>query len=215
MSNATTLRWANVLLHLKRAGGTEIRNRLNWFKIAASVPASSFIGLRAGLVGKNIYIGEQTRIEDFALIRSALHDPLKEYIKIGAHCRVWAGAEIHSLDGFVEIGDYCSVNAHTILYGTGGLRIGNYVRIATHTVIVASMHRFDKLDVPIKYQGVEARGITIEDNVWIGAGVCLLDGVRIGSGAVIAAGAVVNKDVAPYDIVAGVPARVIRNRRKE
>jgi acetyltransferase-like isoleucine patch superfamily enzyme len=182
--------------------------------MVASLPLSSSVGWRASFIGKNIYIGDNTRIEDSVIIRSALHYPDKEYVKIGSHCRICHGAQIHSWDGFVEIGDYCSVNANTILYGSGGLRIGNYVRIAAHTVIVASMHLFDQVDIPIKRQGVDAQGITIEDDVWIGAGVRILDGLQIRTGAIIGAGSVVTKNVDPYDIVAGVPARIIRNRRE-
>jgi acetyltransferase-like isoleucine patch superfamily enzyme len=98
------------------------------------------------------------------------------------------------------------------LYGTGGIRVGNYVRIAAHNVIVASSHQYGSTEIPIKQQGFSAKGIVIEDDVWIGAGCRILDGVRIGRGAIIAAGAVITKDVEPFDIVGGVPAKVIRNR---
>ena len=116
------------------------------------------------------------------------------------------------MGGSVTIGAHCSLNPHCVVYGTGGLVIGANVRIAAHTVIVAAMHKFDRLDLPIHEQGSTASGIIIEDDVWIGAGVCILDGVRIGTGAIVAAGAVVVKDVPPRTIVGGVPARVIRQR---
>jgi acetyltransferase-like isoleucine patch superfamily enzyme len=95
------------------------------------------------------------------------------------------------------------------------LDIGDNVRVATHVVIVASNHRFDRTDMPITAQGVSARGIVIEDNVWIGAGAIVLDGVRIGYGAVIAAGAVISQDVPPNAVVAGVPGRVVRFRDRK
>lgn len=90
--------------------------------------------------------------------------------------------------------------------------IGNYVRIAAHTVIVATQHIFERIDIPICHQGVEGKGITIEDDVWIGANCTVLGGVTIGKGTIVAAGAVVTKDVEPYSIVAGVPAKVIGSR---
>jgi acetyltransferase-like isoleucine patch superfamily enzyme len=101
-----------------------------------------------------------------------------------------------------------------VLYGHGGLRIGNFVRIATHCVLVPANHGFDRLDVPIARQPVQALGITIEDDVWIGANSVVLDGVTIGRGAIIGAGTVVTKDVRPYAICVGNPARVIGDRRE-
>jgi acetyltransferase-like isoleucine patch superfamily enzyme len=115
--------------------------------------------------------------------------------------------------GFIRIGDHCSVNPFCVLYGHGGLTIGNNVRIATCTVIIPANHVFSDLDIPIHKQGTTALGIVIEDNVWIGANVTILDGVRIGRGAVIGAGAVVTKDVDPLHVVGGVPACTIKVRR--
>jgi acetyltransferase-like isoleucine patch superfamily enzyme len=98
------------------------------------------------------------------------------------------------------------------VYGHGGITIGNHVRIATHVVIVASNHIFDEPGMLIASQGVTAKGIAIDDDVWIGANAFILDGVHISSGAVIAAGAVVTKDVPSNAVVAGVPARILRFR---
>ncbi len=94
------------------------------------------------------------------------------------------------------------------------MKIGNNVRIAANTIIAASMHKFERIDVTIISQGFEARGITIGNDTWIGASCRILDGVRIGKGAILAAGAVVTKDVPAYTIVGGVPAKVIRQRKK-
>ncbi len=98
------------------------------------------------------------------------------------------------------------------VYGQGGVKIGNYVRITAHTIIVAPQHIFKRRDIPICEQGIESKGIIIEDDVWIGAHCTILDGVKIGKGAIIAAGAVVTKDVAPYSTVGGVPAKLIKVR---
>jgi acetyltransferase-like isoleucine patch superfamily enzyme len=92
------------------------------------------------------------------------------------------------------------------------LKIGDGVRIGAGTVIIPSNHVFSDPDVPIYLQGSAGTGICIEDDVWIGANCTILDGVHIGQGSVIAAGAVVNKDVAPYSVVGGVPARLIKKR---
>lgn len=201
-----------ILHHLKAAWRHRLGRRLNWLRIAAGVPRSAFVSPHAVFVGTDITVGAGTRIEDRAFLRCGVHAKGRERIRIGSGCRIWHGVELHSWGGHVHIGDRCSLNPYCIVYGHGGVDIGRHVRIATHVVIVASNHRFDLPDTPIKDQGISARGIVIEDDVWIGAGATVLDGVRIGTGAVIAAGAVVSRDVPARAVVGGVPARVIQMR---
>lgn len=76
-------------------------------------------------------------------------------------------------------------------------------------------HNFDDLDIPIVEQGRTAHGIRLGQNIWVGAGVNILDGTSIGEGAIVAAGAVVKDDVPDFAIVGGIPAKVIRDRRAE
>lgn len=115
--------------------------------------------------------------------------------------------------GPICVGARTTVNPYCVLYGAGGLRIGRNVAIATHTVIIPANHGFDDLDRPIIDQPISQEGVEIGDDVWLAARVVVLDGVKVGRGAVIAAGAVVTRDVAPEHIAAGVPARVLRSRR--
>lgn len=112
--------------------------------------------------------------------------------------------------GDVELGAHTTVNPYAMI--SGRVRCGDGVRIASHVSIVGFNHGFDDPSVPIHTQKHETLGITIEDDVWIGANAVVLDGVRVGKGAVIAAGAVVSRDVPPMAIVGGVPARVVRYR---
>jgi acetyltransferase-like isoleucine patch superfamily enzyme len=115
--------------------------------------------------------------------------------------------------GCITIGDNCSINPYTVLYGHGkGLVIGSNVLIAGHCLIIPANHVFARTDITINKQGTASKGIIIEDDVWIGAGCQVLDGVTIGKGAIIAAGSVVNKSVDAYTIVGGVPAGFIKNR---
>jgi acetyltransferase-like isoleucine patch superfamily enzyme len=79
--------------------------------------------------------------------------------------------------------------------------------------VVPAGHNFERVDIPIRKQGSLMKGIVIEDDVWIGCGCRILDGVRIGRGSVIGAGSVVNKNVPEYSVVVGVPGRVIKNRK--
>ncbi len=112
--------------------------------------------------------------------------------------------------GDVEFGEHCTVNSYAMV--SGRVRCGDGVRIASHVSLVGFNHGYDDPDVPIWRQKHESLGITIEDDVWIGANAVVVDGVTIGRGAVIAAGAVVSKDVPPLAIVGGVPAKVLRYR---
>ncbi|MBW4481634.1 MAG: acyltransferase [Tildeniella torsiva UHER 1998/13D] len=112
----------------------------------------------------------------------------------------------------MEIGNNCSINPFSIIYGHGGVNIGNDVLIAAHVVIIPSNHNFDSLQHPIRTQGNTSLGISIEDNVWIGTGAKILDGVTIHEGGIVGAGAVVTSNVEAYSIVGGVPARTIKLR---
>lgn len=133
-------------------------------------------------------------------------------ITIGKKTEILPGVLIYSYGGDIMIGDHCSINPYCILYGHGGLRIGNNVLIAGGTMVIPNNHVTTNINTPIAFQGNLAKGITIEDDVWIGHGCSILDGVVVGKGSVVAAGAVVTTDVAPYSIVGGIPAKLIRMR---
>lgn len=115
--------------------------------------------------------------------------------------------------GTVTIGRHCAVSSFDVLSAGGGdIVIGDYVRIGSHVTILGSGRRFAKKDVLIVDQGYDLDGVVIGDDVLIGSGATILNGCRIGQGAVIGAGSVVTKDVPPYAVVAGAPARVLRYR---
>lgn len=114
--------------------------------------------------------------------------------------------------GEITIGNDFSLNPYSVLYGQGGLKIGNDVRIAAGCVIIPSNHIFSDVSKPIRLQKLSKLGITIEDDVWLGANVTVLDGAHISTGCVIAAGAVVRGKTEPYGIYGGVPAKLIKIR---
>ena len=115
------------------------------------------------------------------------------------------------VDQRLVIGEKTQVNPYTVIYGR--VTIGRKVMISPHVMMAAGNHQFDRLDIPMMDQGNTFKGgIRIEDDVWIGAHAVILDGVTIGKGCIVAAGSVVTKDVVPYSVVAGVPARKVGDR---
>ena len=135
--------------------------------------------------------------------------------KIGKTSNVHATAIIREGE-FVTIGEHCLINHNNLIQAGkseyGRITIGNYVHTGVNVAMIAFNHGFYTREQPIKEQDYIDASITVEDDVWIGAGSTILAGVTIGTGAIIAAGAVVNKDVPPYSIVGGVPAKVLKER---
>ena len=108
----------------------------------------------------------------------------------------------------IKIGNNCIINKKVLLDGRGGmLKIGNNVDIALEVQIWTLSH-----DINGEKHNPIGADVIIEDYVWIGTRAIIMPGVRIGRGAVIAAGAIVTKDVPPMAIVAGVPAKIISQR---
>lgn len=136
----------------------------------------------------------------------------KGRIELGEKCYIHPFSTLRAQNGYIRMGKECSLNPYSIIHGEGGVVLGDYVRIGSHVNFVSSSHVFDDIEVPIHLQGATSKGIVVEDDVWIGGGSTILDGVRVGRGSIIGAGSVVNKDVLPYSIVGGVPAKLIRIR---
>lgn len=112
----------------------------------------------------------------------------------------------------LSIGDNVSIHPMTYIEAYGGVEIGNDVSIAHNTTIMSVTHNYEDVNSPIKEQGITGLPIRIEDNVWIGAKATILGGNNIGTGVIIGAGSVVTKSISENTVVAGVPARVIKER---
>jgi len=165
---------------------------------------STFVRLRS----RRTQFGAGVRVSRRARL---LTRPGDEII-LGDGCVIFEGALLATYGGHIRLGTGCTVNPYTVLYGHGGLDIGDHVRIAAHVLVVPANHVFEDPDVPIANQGETRRGIVIEDDVWIGAGAIVLDGVTVGSGAVIGAGSVVTQKIPELAVAVGNPARVVRYR---
>lgn len=112
----------------------------------------------------------------------------------------------------IRLGNNINFGYNCLIGGEGGVTIGNFVMIGANTVIISSNHGFSRGDIPMMRQPLECAAVKIGDDVWIGANAIILPGVIIGQGAIIGAGAVVTKDIAPYAIAVGNPAKTIRKR---
>ena len=127
-------------------------------------------------------LGEDSVIESFACINNAVGD--------------------------IVIGNHSRVGIHAIVIGP--VSIGSHVQLAQGVVVTGLNHIFSNPSIPIDMQGVETKMVEISDDVWIGANATILPGVKIGQHCVVAAGAVVCSDVPAHCVVAGVPAKVIK-----
>ena len=154
--------------------------------------------------GSNLRIDAGVKVTGYENIKLGRDVTIFQYSKLEAH---------HN--GILEIGNRVSINTNTCLAAAdaGRILIGDDVMIGQNVVIRASDHEFSSTNLPIGEQGHVGGVIVIEDDVWIGANVVVTKDVRICAHSVIAAGSVVTKDVQPYSVVGGVPAKLIKTRR--
>lgn len=135
-------------------------------------------------------------------------------IYIGSQVILERGVAIVDLDNSsIEIGERTFINADVWINGSGHIKIGQDCLIGPRSAIIANNRHFADPTRKINLQESTMKGVFIGDDCWLGYGVTILDGVTIGQGSVIGAGAVVTKDVPPYSVAVGVPARVVGQRK--
>ena len=151
----------------------------------------------------------QHRGKHSVIHRSARMDtPPYRLFSLGDYSVVESFACINNAVGDVIIGNHTRIGLHNTIIGP--VKIGNNVNLAQGITVTALNHNFSDSNKRIDEQGVSTKPVTIEDDVWIGANAVVLPGITIGNHCVVAAGAVVTKDVPPHSLVAGVPAKVIK-----
>jgi acetyltransferase-like isoleucine patch superfamily enzyme len=154
-------------------------------------------------LGNRVIIGESSWFD--------IEDPESEIrigdeVKIGRYCTFRAGP------GDIFIDEQVNFGAFNFIAGYGGIEIGKYSAMGHHVVIMTYNHVFEDPSIPIRFQDLELNRVSIGEGVWLGTHVVVLPGVTIGDGSVVGAGSVVTKDIPPYCIAVGVPAKVIRKR---
>ena len=131
---------------------------------------------------------------------------------VGKNFRLGAGCIIHSHEN-ISIGNNITIGDYAFFEGAGEIEIKDNVQIAPHVSILSSDHNYADKNKLIKEQGFKYGKVTIESNVWLGTNVVILKGVTIGKNSVVGSGAVVTKSVKENCIVAGVPAKIIKELR--
>jgi acetyltransferase-like isoleucine patch superfamily enzyme len=133
--------------------------------------------------------------------------------EIGDGTLISRGCIISGKDGPLRIGPRVNIGAGCVIYASTRLEIGADTMLAAQCYVGGGRYRvLGRTDVPIADQPEPRLGVVIGDDCWLGAGAIVVDGVRIGRGSVVGAGAVVTKDVAPYSVMVGVPARKVAVR---
>ena len=134
-------------------------------------------------------------------------------ITIGSRCRIGSNTELQANDeGSIVLGTDIRINRGCTIVSYANVSIGDFAIIGEYVTIRDANHGM-KTHEPMRYQPHTAEPIAIGGDVWIGRGVCILPGVKIGSGAVIGANSVVTHDIPEFAIAAGMPAIVIRQRQ--
>lgn len=143
---------------------------------------------------KQVKIEKDCTIKKRAIING--RSKLKDYgIMLGENTYIKENCYFDAYEGYIHIDGFCAFGQNTIIHGGGGVNIGKYVITGANCYIISSNHKYDSKELPIMLQGDKRKGITIEENVWLGGSVIVLDGVRIGKNSVIGAGTILTTDV--------------------
>lgn len=168
--------------------------------------------------GKHIRCGKNVKFEDFSEIHGLCSDGLDfgDYVTISRGVMIRPSSYYGGDYGIgLTIGEYSSIGPYGYVGCSGKITIGKNVMFGPKCSLFAENHVFSDTESSIKSQGVQQKGITVEDDCWIGSNVTILDGVTIGKGSVIGAGALVTKDIPAGSVVIDKRIKMIRKREKD
>jgi acetyltransferase-like isoleucine patch superfamily enzyme len=200
--------------------------------LSAWVPGALGLFLRSklfplilGRVGRNVAFGANIVLRHPRKIRIGDNVVIDDQCCLDAKGTTNSGIEIRDgafvgrntilscKNGDILLDDEANVGFNVEVFSAATVRVGKRVLIAAYTYLVGGDHLFDRVDVPVLHQGRTARGIEVDDHVWLGAHVVVTDGSRVGRDAIVGAGSVVIGEIPDFHIAAGSPARIIRDRR--
>lgn len=184
----------------------------NWWSMRKTRIYTFLLRGSAGAIGKN------------SLIAPPFFSGNIKQMTIGDNCRIHGNSWVQCIDEYfgqtfspkLEIGDNVHIGRFAHIIACGHMKIGNGVVIAERVYISDNLHGFEDVDKAIMPQPLKYPGpVSIEDEAWIGDGACILPHVTIGKHSVVGSNAVVTKNVPPYTVVAGTPAKIIKQYNPE
>jgi acetyltransferase-like isoleucine patch superfamily enzyme len=158
-----------------------------------------------------IEIGDNVVIDDGCCLDAKGTD--NRGIVIGNGVFVGRNTILSCKNGDIIIDDDANIGFNCEIFSASRVRVGRSILMAAYTYLVGGDHLYDRVDIPVLQQGRTARGIDVDDHVWLGTHVVVTDGSTIGRDAIIGAGAVVVGEIPEFAIAAGIPAKVLRDRR--
>jgi len=158
-----------------------------------------------------ISIGDNVVIDDNCCLDAKGTD--NRGIVIGTGVFVGRNTILSCKNGDIIVDDHANLGFNCEIFSASRVRVGKNILMAAYTYLVGGDHLYDRVDIPVLQQGRTARGIDVDDNVWLGTHVVVTDGSRVGRDAIIGAGAVVVGEIPEFAIAAGIPAKVMRDRR--
>ena len=199
--------------------GARLARGLLWRARLKRADGALLVGRGARILDpQHLSVGRGVKIEELAEVQCLS----RRGITFGDHVTIGRGVSIrpssyygHEPGEGLAVGAGSAIGAFSWIGASGFVSIGRDVLLGPRVMILPENHVFEDPRATIKSQGVVRAGVVIEDDCWLGANVCVLAGVTIGHGSVVAAGAVVNRDVPPGSVVGGVPARVLKRRWSE
>jgi acetyltransferase-like isoleucine patch superfamily enzyme len=160
-----------------------------------------------------IQIGDNVVIDDQCCLDAKGTD--NRGIVIGEGVFIGRNTILSCKNGDILIDDRANLGFNCEIFSASRVRVGKSILMAAYTYLVGGDHLYDRTDIPVLDQGRTARGIDVDDNVWLGTHVVVTDGSRIGRDAIVGAGAVVVGEIPDFAIATGIPAKVVRDRRQE
>jgi len=158
--------------------------------------------------GSNVTIEKNCELDGYASNKISLGNN----VKIGAYSKLLSTSHLATYGKGLQIGNNSAIGDFTHFGAPGGITIGNDVIMGSYISFHSENHNFEDANTLIREQGVNSKGITLGNNIWVGAKVTFLDGSKVGNNSIVAAGAVVRGEFPDNVIIGGVPAKIIKTR---